>query len=131
MEGAVNGRTDMWANAGTGTSISKDKYDDQLKDFIKYVLDSYPETAFYKTSVMPPMDFDTTLGTFSDFDQKVMDDCNNLTDYGYSWDVRMDSATVEVMNKEIVNLGMGAITPEEFAQRIDAAIAENAPKFFQ
>lgn len=25
-------------------------------------LDSYPETAFYKTSVMPPMDFDTTLG---------------------------------------------------------------------
>ncbi len=131
MEGAVNGRTDMWANAGTGTSISKDKYDDQLKDFIKYVLDSYPETAFYKTSVMPPMDFDTTLGTFSDFDQKVMDDCNNLTDYGYSWDVRMDSATVEVMNKEIVNLGMGAITPEEFAQRIDAAIAENAPKFFR
>ena len=80
---------------------------------------------------MPPIYFDTTLGTFSDFDQKVMDDCNNLTDYGYSWDVRMDSATVEVMNKEIVNLGMGAITPEEFAQRIDAAIAENAPKFFR
>lgn len=131
VDGAVNGKTDMWANAGTGTAISKEKCDDQLKDFIRFVLDQYPETAFYKANVMPPMNFDTTLGTFSEFDQKVMDDCNNLTDYGYCWDVRMDSATVEVLNKEIVNLGMGAITPEEFAKRIDAAIAENAPKFFR
>lgn len=130
LEGAVNGRTDMWAHAGTGTAVRKDTCDDQMKDFLGFILENYPETAFYETQIVPPMTFDTTLGTFSEFDKQVMADCENLTSYGYCWDVRMDSASTEVMTKEIINLGMGSITPQEFATRIDAAIAENAPKFF-
>jgi raffinose/stachyose/melibiose transport system substrate-binding protein len=131
IKGAINGKTDMWAHAGTGTSISKANFDDVLKDFIKFLLDTYPETAFYEAKVMPPMTFDTTLGKLSGFDQQVMNDGNSLTSYGYCWDVRLDTATNEVMTKEVANLGMGQITPQEFANRIDAAIAENAPKIYK
>ncbi len=125
VEGAKASSTDMYSNAGTGTSICKAKLDDQLKDFLKYVLDNFPETAFYQCSALPPMSFDTTLGTFSDFDKKVIADADSLTSYAYTWDVKLDASVVEILNKEIVNLGMDQITPEEFAARIDAAIAEN------
>lgn len=130
MEGAVNDETCMVAHAGTGTSISKDKLDDQLKHFLSFLLEKYPEVAFYEYNMMPAATFDTTLGTFSSFDQQMMDDSENMKDYAFTWDVRLDSATTEVVYKEMANLGMGAITPEEFAKRIDESIAENAPKFF-
>jgi raffinose/stachyose/melibiose transport system substrate-binding protein len=128
LKGAVNGKTDMVAHAGTGTSIRKDKCDDQFKDFIKYFLNAYPETYFKEMNAFPAMTFDTTSAAFSKFDQQVMDDCNALTSFAYCWDVRLDTATNEVMTKELVNLGMGVITPQEFARRIDAAIAKNAAR---
>jgi raffinose/stachyose/melibiose transport system substrate-binding protein len=128
LKGAVNGKTDMVAHAGTGTSIRKDKCDEQFKDFIKYFLNAYPETYFKEMKAFPAMTFDTTSAVFSKFDQQVMDDCNALTSFAYTWDVRLDTATNEVMSKELVNLGMGVITPQEFARRIDAAIAKNAAR---
>jgi raffinose/stachyose/melibiose transport system substrate-binding protein len=115
----------MFANAGTGTAIRKDKCDDQLKDFIKYFLDNYPEIYFKEGKAFPPMTLDTSNSSFSSFDKQVLDDCNTLTSYAYPWDVRLDTATNEVMSKEIHNLGMGIITPQEFAKRIDDAITKN------
>ena len=128
IEGATTTEADMYSNAGTGTSICKDKLDDQLKDFLKYVLDTFPETAFYECSALPPMSFDTTRGTFSEFDKAVMADVDSLHSYAYTWDVKLDASIVEVLNKEIVNLGMNQIGSDEFAARIDAAIAENLTK---
>jgi raffinose/stachyose/melibiose transport system substrate-binding protein len=125
LTGAVNGKTDMYINAGTGTSIRKDRYDAQLKDFIQYFLDKYPETYYNEGKSFPPMSFDTTKENISSFDKQVMDDCNSLTSFAYTWDVRLDTATNEVVSKEIINLGMGTITPQEFAKRIDNAIAKN------
>jgi raffinose/stachyose/melibiose transport system substrate-binding protein len=131
VPGAVNGKTDVWAHAGTGTAIRKDTFDDQVKDYIAFILDKFPEAAWYMTKTFPPMDFDTAKAGLSSFEQQVMNDTKALTSYGYCWDVRMDAASTEVMTKEIINLGMGTITPDEFASRTDAAIAVNAPKFFE
>jgi raffinose/stachyose/melibiose transport system substrate-binding protein len=128
LPGAINGRTDMVAHAGTGTAIRKDKYDDQLKNFVKFFLDTYPDTYFRDMNAFPAMTYDTSSVSFSKFDQQVMDDGNALTSFAYTWDVRLDTATNEVVNKEIVNLGMGVISPQEFARRIDASIAKNAVK---
>lgn len=131
VDGAINGKTDMWAHAGTGTAVTKKAYEDQdFKDMLKYLLNAYPEKSFYDEKQYPPMTFDTTKGNLSEFDKTFFADCEALTSYGYCWDVRMDAATTEVITKEIVNLGMGAITPEQFAEKVDAAVAENAPKYF-
>ena len=131
VDGAINGQTDMWSHAGTGTAVTKKAYEDQdFKDMLKYLLNAYPEKAFYDENLYPAMTFDTTLGEMSEFDKAFLADSEALTSYGYCWDVRMDAATTEVVTKEIVNLGMGAITPEQLAEKVDAAVAENAPKYF-
>lgn len=129
LTGAINGKTDMWAHAGTGTAIRKDTFDAQVKDYMAFILDKYPDRVYNDTQIFPATDFDTSR--LSSLEQHIMNDCKSLTSYGYCWDVRMDAASTEVMTKEIINLGMGSITPEEFASRIDAAIAVNAPKFFE
>ena len=128
IQGAINGKTDMVAHAGTGTAVRKDKFDDQLKHFIKFMLDKFPETFFYETGSFPAMTFDTSLGYMSNFDRQVMSDSNNLTSHAKPWDVEFHTATNEVMNREIGNLGMGTITPQEFARRIDDAIARNVSR---
>ncbi|WP_287713199.1 hypothetical protein [Blautia sp.] len=45
-------------------------------------------------------------------------------------DVRLDPSTNEVYRKELANLGMGESTPEEFCKRMDEAVAQYAPDYF-
>ena len=127
LDGAVNDATSMFANAGTGTCVNKDKYDDQVKDFLKFVLENYPNIAFNETNTMPPMAFEPAK-ELSDFNKSVLADCQSLTNYAKTWDVALNSSVADVMEAEVTNLGMGAITPKEFAQRVDDAIAANAGK---
>lgn len=123
-EGAVNGETAMFANAGTGTCVNKEKYDDQLKDFLQYVLENYPNVAFNESNTLPPMTFEAE-GGMSQFWQSVVEDCESMEDYAKTWDVTLDAATVETLSRESTNLGMGEITPEEFAERMDSALQAN------
>jgi raffinose/stachyose/melibiose transport system substrate-binding protein len=129
LRGAVNGKTDMVAHAGTGTAIRRDRFaDQQLRHFVRYMLEKYPEAAFYQGNTFPAMSFDTTLGTLSNFDRHVMNDNESITSFLKPWDVELDAATNEVLGKEIVNLGMGVITAQEFAGRIDDTIARNVSR---
>lgn len=124
IEGATTDADAMFSNSGTGTCVNTAKYDDALKDFLTYVLDHYSNVAFNEFNTIPPMKFEAN-GTISEFNQAVITDCESLSGYAKTWDVTLSSAVVETLGKEIVNLGMGEITPEEFAAKIDAAIAES------
>lgn len=53
------------------------------------------------------------------------------TTYAVPWDTRFDPATNELIGNEISALVLGASSPEEFAKKMDAAIKENAPKYFK
>ena len=44
--------------------------------------------------------------------------------------MRLDPSTNEVYRKELANLGMGESTPEEFCKRMDEAVAQYAPDYF-
>lgn len=124
VEGATTDENAMFSNSGTGTCVNSEKYDDALKDFLSYVLEHYPDIAFNEFNTVPPMKFEPKE-ELSSFNQAVLDDCESLSGFAKTWDVTLDSATVETLQKEIVNLGMGTITPEEFAEKVDAAISEN------
>ena len=45
-------------------------------------------------------------------------------------DVDTDPATNEVLNKEVVSLATGDITVEDFCDRMDEAIQENASEYY-
>lgn len=125
MDGATTTATDMFANAGTGTMLNAATFDEDVQAFVAYLLEEYPDKAFWEIGLLPAATFDTTKGEFSSFWQQVMDDCNSLTGYAYTWDVRFPAASAEVLSKEQINLGMGVITPQEFAERVDNSLAEN------
>ncbi len=130
LPNSVNDEYAMCAHAGTGVSISASSYDDDVKEFITYMLDAYPDKAFWDYNVFPCMTFDENKGELTDFQKVQIDMSEKLSSYMFTWDVRLDSASNDVMLKEIQVLGMGLETPEEFANHIDEAIAENAPRFF-
>ncbi|MFT4105342.1 MAG: extracellular solute-binding protein [Lacrimispora sp.] len=119
---SVTAETDMISHAGTGTMVNAEKYDDTLKDFLKFVLAEYPDKAFWENNVLPAAEFDTGKGEISEFWKSVLDDSSHIEKFLKPWDVRLNAGPAEVMLKEQVNLGMGEITPEEFCNRLDEAL---------
>jgi len=128
VEGAVNGENSMVAHAGIGTSINKGKCDNQVKEFLQYVLEVYPEKAFYEYNSLPCMAFDTTKQPISSFDEQVLEINNSLEDFAFTWDVRLDTTSGSEVMKEMASLGIGSITSLEFAERVDQAIKNNISK---
>ena len=126
LPGAVTGRYDTVAHSGLGTAINAELFDDELRDFIIWLLEHYPLRAF-QSGVLPAMTFDLEQADVSDFFREVIRHSDNLEVGLRPWDVPMHSAAVLVLFSELENLGMGLITPEEFARRVDEAIVANLP----
>ncbi len=126
-ENDTTAATDYWAHSGIGTAISQDAMDDNMKDFIKFVFDHYAEVSMYDFDTLPSFELEDTSG-MSDFYKELMDNYSNVKTYGYCWDVRIDSASNEVLGRETPNLALGNITPEEWAKRMDDAVAQNVKK---
>jgi len=51
--------------------------------------------------------------------------------YAVPWDTQLDPKSNTVMQQQLTLLLQGEITAEQFRQTVDAAIAENAPRFFK
>lgn len=117
--------TDYWAHAGIGTAINKTSMNDNLKDFMKFVFENYADLSMFEFNSLPMMETSTTDG-MSEFYKELMDNYANVKTYGYCWDVRIDSASNEVLGRETTNLALGSTTPEEWASQLDEAVAQNA-----
>jgi len=126
LQGAVTGPYDTVAHSGLGTAILAETFDSDIRDFILWLLENYPQKAF-EAGVMPAMTFDTDAVEMTDFQRLVLEHSDRLEVALRPWDVVMHDSAVLVMNNELENLGLGIITPEEFAERLDAAIADNLP----
>ena len=123
-EDDVTAATDYWAHAGLGTAINQASLDDQMKDFLGFVFEHYADISLFENDTLPMMPTSTTEG-LSDFYIELMDNYANVKEYGYCWDVRIDSASNEVLGRETINLALGSITPEEWAARLDEAVEQN------
>ncbi|MEI3194458.1 MAG: hypothetical protein V8S54_00820 [Lachnospiraceae bacterium] len=62
--------------------------------------------------------------------KKVENDINSEVGAVRLMDVDTDPATNEVLNKEVVSLATGDITVEDFCDRMDEAIQENASEYY-
>ena len=119
--------TDYWAHAGIGTAISQKSMNADMKAFMKFVFENYADVSMFEYDTLPSFPTSTTEG-MSDFYKELMDNYANVKTYGYCWDVRVDSATNEVLGRETINMALGNITPEEWAKRLDDAVAQNVKK---
>jgi len=121
---AITGAYDTVAHSGTGTAITATKFDDDVRDFVVWMLDHYPQKAF-EYGVLPAMTFDTDAVEMSSFFRNLLDYSAKIETPLMPWDVPMNVAANIVLADELVNLGIGVITADEFVKRVDAAIAEN------
>lgn len=116
--------TDYWAHSGIGTAIRKDAMTDEMKDFLDFVFEHYADISLYDYDTLPSFKVEDT-SQMSDLYKELMDNYSNVKTYGYCWDVRIDSASNEVLGRETPNLALGNITPEEWAKRMDDAVSQN------
>ena len=120
--------TDYFANSGIGTAIRADAMTDQMKDFIKYVIDNYPKTAISHNQIPSFKPDNETMSSLSTLYQDVISDIEGVNQYAKCWDVVIDSASVEPLEKETTNLILGEKTPKEWAANMDQIVADNLAK---
>jgi raffinose/stachyose/melibiose transport system substrate-binding protein len=126
--GDATAPTDYFANPGKGIAILKSSMNDKMKDYMKFFITNYGDLAV-KNNFIPGIKPNSTKG-FSNFYTELLGNFLNVKNYAACWDVKLDTATCEVMKREVENLALGKISPEEWAKRIDDAVAKNAPEAF-
>lgn len=120
---------DYYAHSGIGTAILQEAMNDEMKSFIYFLWQNYADISMYNHNTIPSLP-PTIRDDLPEFYKECINALNNVNTFAHCWDVRLDAATNEVYRRELTNLGMGQITPEEFGRRMDAAVAENAPNYF-
>ena len=121
----VTAATDFFANSGIGTAVRADAMTDQMKDFIGYLLNHYAEAALNHNILPSVMPDEETIAGLPEVYQQVIRDVEGVEQYAKCWDVVIDSASVEPLEKETTSLILGEITPEEWAANMDEIVKEN------
>lgn len=121
----VTASTDFFANSGIGTAVRTDAMTDEMKDFIGYMLEHYAEASLSYDQLPSVMPDEETRAQLPKVYQQVLEDISGVQQYAKCWDVVIDSASVEPLEKETTNLVLGESTPEEWARNMDAIVAAN------
>lgn len=120
---------DFFANSGIGTAVRKDAYTPEMRDFLQFLFTRYADKALYEYHVIPSIQ-PTIKDDLPQIYKDILNDIHNVQTYAKVWDVRLDPETNDTIGRESTALALGLLTPEEFAKRMDEAIAQNAPKYF-
>ena len=115
----VTTATDFFANSGIGTAIRTDAVDDEMKAWIKYLLEHYADASLSYDQLPSVMPDEETMQSLPKVYQQIIENVSNVKEYAKCWDVVIDSALVEPLEKETVILALGQETPEEWAANMD------------
>ena len=122
-ENDVTGVDDYFANSGIGTAIRADAMTPAMKDYMDYFFSRFAEVSL-SYNVLPSLRPSTTEGMPQIY-LDIIDAASKVKTYAKCWDVVIDSASLDTLNKETMNLALGTTTPEEFAAAMDSVVAEN------
>ena len=126
-EGAVTAANEYWAFGGIGLAVNPEKFDDEYKDYLSFVVKNYSQAYFAHQHLTPQkVNTDDT----SEFDQlflQVMDDTAKIGDTAARpWDVVLTEDVIATINDNLPGLCMGEETPEEFVAAVDEALESSA-----
>ena len=122
----VTGPNDYFANSGIGVAILEESMCDEMKDFMSFFFDNFPNVMLGKYSSIPSLaPSDEVLAAAPEIYQQVIKDATEVNIYSKCWDVVIDTASLDTLNSETINLALGVISPEEWAAIMDETIAQN------
>lgn len=119
--------TDHFANSGIGIAIAKEKMTAEMKEFLAFMFDRYPDVAIEKYNLLPAL-APSAKANIPPLYRDILDDIGKVKEYAVCWDVVIDQASLETLNKANSELCLGLITPRQFISTMDAIIAENVKK---
>lgn len=125
-ENDVTGASDYFANSGIGVAIRQDSMCDEMKDFMKFFFEKFPDVMLSKYSCIPSLaPSDEVLAAAPEIYQRVIKDATEVNTFSKCWDVVIDTASLDTLNSETVNLALGVITPDEWCAIMDETVAQN------
>jgi raffinose/stachyose/melibiose transport system substrate-binding protein len=129
---AKTGANEFFVNSGIGMGVSAAKFDPLVYDFVKFMLTRYAEL-YPETGALSPMTAaPAKLPNDSPLYARIVAEIPKLgANYSVPWDTQLDPKSNTVMQQQLTLLLQGNITAKQFQDAVDAAIAENAPKFFK
>jgi len=131
-EGAVTADNEYTVVSGIGMAVNQQTYDPLMKDFLKFVLENYSERLAASGHLTPMKGYEPTIPAgSSELYKRALAGVDDLGEkIAFPWDTKLDPTTNTLMQQELTLLVQGDSQPATFEQKIDASIAENAPKFF-
>lgn len=114
---------DFYAHSGIGTAIRADAATDELKEFLAFAADRFAEISHQRYGGLSSFKMTDTSG-LSEAYQNVFADMAAVQQYAKVWDVKLDAGTVDTLLRQSQLLGLGQITPEQFATEVDTSIQQ-------
>lgn len=129
---AKTGANEFFVNSGIGMAIGASTFDPLVYDFVKFLLSRYSEL-YANTGALSPMTYTPeVLPNDSPLYAQIVSEIPKLgSQYAVPWDTQLDPKSNTVMQQQLTLLLQGNITAKQFQDTVDAAITENAPKFFK
>lgn len=118
----ATGENDFWANSGIQTYVLQKSMTPEMKEVLKYVISNFADTALNEANMISAMKPSKTDG-LPEVYQSIINDLGRVKTAGQCWDVHLDPATLEVTEKELVNVALGVTTPQEYAKKVDDSVA--------
>lgn len=126
VEGKQGTGSTIPTHGGKAWAVNADSYanDPVLQDFLKYFFD-HVDQASYDTGVLSWYNTEAPAGTLGNMMGDISKEMKKQEVSWISWDDRLTAATVTTVGSAASELAYGMITPEEYCQRFDQALAEN------
>ena len=129
--GSKTGANEYVAPSGIGVAVNASTYDPLVHDFLKFVLERYPEkyaaTGLLGPTTIEPVVPDNALPIYK---EAIAEAANVSGAALMPWDTQLDPTTNTKLQQEQVLLVQGDITVDEFVETMDAALTENASAYF-
>ncbi|ANJ26117.1 ABC transporter substrate-binding protein [Agromyces aureus] len=127
IDGAVTNDNEFVTPSGIGMAVNAQTYDPLVRDFLAFALDRYPEVYAATGALSPTTNVETTIpDNATDLYSRAVEQANDVgPKIAMPWDTQLDPATNTRLQQELTLLVQGDITPDEFIETMDAALAEN------
>lgn len=126
VEGKEGTGSTIPTHGGKAWAVNADSYanDPVLQDFLKYFFDHVDQVS-YDSGVLSWYNTDIPAGALSNMMEDIGKEMKTQKVSWISWDDRLTAATTTAVGSAASELAYGMITPEEYCQRFDQALAEN------
>lgn len=127
IENSATEANEFVTTSGIGMAINTAIYDPLVRDFLAFALERYPEAYAASGALSPTSTAQPTIPDgATDLYTRAIDQADQVgTAIAVPWDTQLDPATNTRLQQELTLLVQGDITPQQFVDTMDAALAEN------